>query len=280
MKILISGASGYIGARIFKDLYGCYNVKGTFLKNRLFPELLQLDITDRKAVLETIFDIKPDLVVHAAAIPRRKLCENDPLKAIETNVNGTKNVLEAANANNARIIYISTLGAIEPITLYGKTKHLGEEIVKKAEIGYNILRLSVSFGYSPNTYNNRPFNRILKTLIEGKPIYYDNSWKFPPTYLGIVSDTILFLLKKKINNRTIAIAIPELKSKFEIASDILKPFGIDIKPKDEDVIERRIEKIPESNDKDFPNCSYQEMIQKIINEIKDNDLAKHKYQYR
>lgn len=273
MKILITGASGYIGARILKDLSGQYNVKGTFYRNKFFPDLQQLDITDRKAVLKTTSDINPDIIIHIAAIPKIVQCEKYPHQAFATNAYGTENVVEAANMNNSKIIYISSLGAIGPSSLYGKTKLIGERHVKNTRMRYNILRLSVTFGYSPNTHNDRPFNRIIKTLREGKPIYYDNSWSFPPTYLGNVSDTILVLLKKKINNKTINIAISELKSKFEIASDILKPFGKVIKPKDGNMIKKRIEKLPESNDKEFPNCSYKEMIQKIINEIKDNGLA-------
>lgn len=273
MKILITGASGYVGARIFEDLRGHHDVTGTFQRNKFFTNLRQLDITDRKAVLETTLDINPDLIIHAAAIPRRVSCEKNPHEAIATNAYGTENVVEAANMNNAKIIYISSLGAVEPVTLYGKTKLMGEGHVKNTRMGYNILRLSVSFGYSPNTHNDRPFNRIIRTLREGKPISYDNSWKFPPTYLGTVSATILVLLEKRIENRTIAVAVPELKSKFEIASDILKPFGKAIEPKDGGKMERRVEKLPESSDLEFPKCSYKEMIQAITQEIKENGLA-------
>ena len=273
MKILITGASGYVGARIFEDLRGHHDVTGTFQRNKFFTDLRQLDITDRKTVLETISDANPDLIIHAAAIPSRGRCEKNPHKATATNASGTENVVEAANMNNAKIIYISSLGAIEPVTLYGKTKLIGEGYAKNTRMGYNILRLSVSFGYSPNTHNDRPFNRIIRTLREGKPISYDNAWKFPPTYLRHVSATIQVLLEKKIENRTIAVAVPELKSMYGIASDILKPFGKAIEPNDGGKMGRRVENLPESSDLEFPMCSYKEMIQAITQEIKENGLA-------
>ena len=50
MKILITGASGYVGARIFEDLRGHHDVTGTFQRNKFFTDLRQLDITDRKTV--------------------------------------------------------------------------------------------------------------------------------------------------------------------------------------------------------------------------------------
>jgi len=273
MKILITGASGYIGARIFEDLRGYYDITGTFHRNKFSTDLLHLDITDRKSVLATISDVNPDLIIHTAAIPSRRRCEKKPHEATATNVNGTENIVDAANKNGAKIMYISSFGAIEPVTHYGKTKLLGEGHAKNTRTGYNILRLSVTFGYSPNTHNDRPFNRIIRTLREGKPISYDNAWKFPPTYLRHVSATIQVLLEEKIENRTIAVAIPELKSMYEIASDILKPFGKTIEPNDVGKMGRRVEKLPDSSDLDFPMCSYKEMIQAITQEIKENVLA-------
>jgi dTDP-4-dehydrorhamnose reductase len=273
MKILITGASGYVGARIFEDLHRQHYVTGTFKRNKFFTGLRHLDITDRKTVLETISDVNPDLIIHAAAIPSREYCEEKPQEAIATNASGTENIVEAANMNNAKIIYISSLGAIEPITQYGKTKLIGEAYVKNARMGYNILRLSVTFGYSPNMHNDRPFNRIIRTLREGKPISYDNAWRFPPTYLWHVSATIQVLLKKKIENRTIAVAIPELKSMYEIASDILRPFGKSVEPNEGGKMGRKVEKLPESSGLEFPTCSYEEMIQAITQEIKKNVLT-------
>lgn len=273
MKILITGASGYIGARIFKDLSEHYEVVGTYHKNKFFTHLKQLDITDKKHVLKTVSDVNPDYIIHVAAIPSRRLCEENPYEAFRTNAIGTENVLDAANRNDSKIIYISSLGVIDPVNQYGKTKLIGEGYIKNAQMGYNILRLSVTFGYSPNILNDRPFNRIIRTLKQGRPTLYDNSWKFSPTYIGHVSVAIEVLLEKKIAKRTLAIAVPELKSMYEIASDILKPFGKTIKPSKGCKIGRRVEKIPELNSIEFPVCSYTEMIRAITQEIMDNVLT-------
>lgn len=272
MKILITGASGYVGARLFVDLRGHYDVTGTFQRNKLFEDLRQLDITDQKAVLETVSDVKPDMIIHAAAIPSRRRCEETPQEAFATNVIGTENVVAAANANNAKIVYVSSLGAMgQPATQYGKTKRLGEIAAQNVRMGHNILRLSFSFGYSPNTENDRPFNRIIRTLRGGKPTAYDNTWKFAPTYLGHVSATIQMLIEKGIENKTISVAIPEPKSMYEIASDILKPFRRNVEPDDSG--EKKVEEVPEPSDFDLPSCTYGEMIRAINLEIKDNSLA-------
>jgi dTDP-4-dehydrorhamnose reductase len=273
MNILITGASGYIGARIFEDLRESHDVTGTFCRNRFSMDLRQLDITNRKAVFEIVSEVNPDLIIHAAAIPSRRRCEKNPSDAIAINASGTRNIVEAANLSNAKIMYISSLGAIEPVTEYGKTKLMGEQYTKNARMGYSILRLSVTFGYSPNTHNDRPFNRIIRTLREGVPISYDNTWKFPPTYLGHVTSSIQVLLEKKTENKTIALAIPELKSMYEIASDILKPFGKVIQPSDRGKMWREVERLPESSELELPRCSYAEMIQAITQEVKERLLT-------
>lgn len=129
---------------------------------------------------------------------------------------------------NAKLVYISTMGAIKPSNLYGKTKLKSEEIVKTVKNGYLILRPSLVLGYSPNITNDRPFNRILKNLDEDVPAIYDTSWKFQPTYIRHISEVIESCINKKIINRSIVIAVPEMKSRYDTAKDILIPFGIKV----------------------------------------------------
>ncbi len=81
MKILITGASGYVGARMFADLLGHYDVVGTFQGHKLFGGLLKLDIANREDVFKMVSKIHPNLIIHAAAISSRRLCEERPQEA-------------------------------------------------------------------------------------------------------------------------------------------------------------------------------------------------------
>lgn len=271
MRVMITGASGYIGAKLFQDLREHHEVVGTFFGNKLFTDLRQLDVTDRGAVLATTSKVNPDVIVHAAAIASGSRCEQEPDVAIDTNSAGTEHVVEAANLCGARVMYVSSLGALEPHTVYGETKFMGEESAKHARVGYSILRLSVTFGCSPNTRNDRPFNRILRTLSEGQPVLYDNTWRFRPTYLQHVSATIRALLERRIDGRTVTIVVPELKSMFEIASDILRPFGKTVMAVEQN--EARVEDVREPMVSGLPTCSYSEMIDGITREIRARGLV-------
>lgn len=271
MKILIVGASSYVGARLYFDLSKKFDVVGTYYTNKLFQNLVKLDITKNDEVIRTVKKIRPDVIIHVAANPSARWCEENPELAAKINEQGTRNVVDAANLIKAKVVYISTFAAIVPVNVYGKTKLAGEELVKNVENGFIILRPSLIIGFSPNTTNDRPFNRILKNIDEKISVIYDTSWKFHPTWLGHISEVIQVLIKKNITNEIIPISVPELKSRFDIAKDILSYFNIQVKPKDEKdetpiINERQDNKLKELG---LPQYKYSEIITKIIKEIKD-----------
>src|SRR3989344_5358002 len=234
MKILITAASSYLGARIYFDLEKKYEVVGTYNTSKISLKFIQMDVTNRDEVFR-IFELnKPDLIIHAAANPNARLCEENPEIAKKINVGGTRNVVDAANAIGAKLVYISTLAALDKSFVYGRTKFLAEEAAKETKAGFIILRPSVIIGMSPNTANLRPFfNRILKNLDEKTPAIYDISWKFHPTWIGHISEVIENVIEKKIKDEIITITVSELKSRFDVARDILSEFGVSAEPKND-----------------------------------------------
>lgn len=59
-KILITGASGYVGARIYSDLETSYEVVGTYHSEKLLDELVQIDLTNEVEVIKLLEQVKPD----------------------------------------------------------------------------------------------------------------------------------------------------------------------------------------------------------------------------
>lgn len=271
MKILITGASSYVGAKIYTDLKDKFETTGTYFSNKLFDELEKLDITNQEEVDDLVSNISPKIIIHVAANASGGWCDKNPDKAKSINENGTKYIVEAANKINSKVIYISSFAAINPTIFYGETKLHGEDFVKEAKAGFNILRPSLIVGYSPNTTNDRPFNRLLKNLTEHTPAIYDLSWKFQPTYLRHISEVIQKLIELNIDNKIIPIAVPELKSRFDLAKDILTPFNIEVKSEDkEDKSPVFSENLSILNELNLPEYTYSELVDNIIQEIKDH----------
>ncbi len=89
------------------------------------------DIRDRDRLQTALRDV--DIVVHAAAMKHVPICEYNPIEAVQTNVNGARNLIEAAMANGVeRVIGLSTDKAVSPANLYGATKLCMEKLLTAA----------------------------------------------------------------------------------------------------------------------------------------------------
>jgi len=271
MRVLITGASSYVGASIYSRLKQRYHVVGTYHSNKMFPELEFLDITDKKSVMAFVLDKKPDAIIHVAANASGSWCEKNPKLAIAINQNGTRHIVDAANAVNARVILISSFAVTNTDSLYGRTKIASEKYVQEAKAGHAIIRPSLIIGFSPNTTNDRPFNRFLRNITDGVPAVYDTSWRFQPTWLRHLDEVIEIVLERGIINETIPVSVPELKTRYEIAEDILSKFDIDVLPEDKNdptpTFSERLNKLEELG---LPQYTYDEMIKGITQEIKDH----------
>jgi len=141
MRVLVTGGSGTFGTafleRVLKDgaeravALSRHEVEMAALQARLghhvgFRRYLG-DVRDADR-LEMAFQ-GCETVVHAAALKRIEQCELDPIEAVETNVNGSKNVINAAlRAGVSRCILLSTDKAVNPVNLYGATKLTAERL--------------------------------------------------------------------------------------------------------------------------------------------------------
>jgi UDP-N-acetylglucosamine 4,6-dehydratase len=86
------------------------------------------DVRDKERLERAMHGI--DVVVHAAALKQITSCEYNPFEAIQTNVIGVKNVIDAAiDQSVKRVMAISTDKAVNPINLYGATKLCAEKLV-------------------------------------------------------------------------------------------------------------------------------------------------------
>lgn len=121
----------------FKEFVSCYD-------NDEIKNFLEIDkrlsfvigsIRDRNKLFEVFKGV--DVVIHAAAMKNIVTCELNPYEAIETNIIGAKNIIDASVYNNVKkVIGISTDKAVEPINLYGNTKACMEKLFIDANINH------------------------------------------------------------------------------------------------------------------------------------------------
>lgn len=74
-----------------------------------------------------------DVVVHAAALKQVPACEYNPIEAVQTNINGAKNVIDSAiDCGVKKVLALSTDKAVNPVNLYGATKLVAEKLFVQA----------------------------------------------------------------------------------------------------------------------------------------------------
>ena len=180
MKYFVTGVCGQLGHDVMNELASRgYEGVGSDIQ----PEYsgvadgtavttmpyISLDITDRAAVLKTIQDVKPDVVVHCAAwtaVDAAEDEENQP-KVRAINVDGTKNIADACKELDCKMIYISTDYVFNgqgekpwepdckdyaPLCVYGQTKLDGEKAVAGTLDKYFIVRIAWVFGLNGKNF--------------------------------------------------------------------------------------------------------------------------------
>lgn len=221
MKILITGANGYLGMLFRKSLHKQHQLVLTSRTKEQDSKVEALDVTKREAVFNQIKSVKPDIIIHAAAIANLAECEAAPELAIAVNSHGTLNIVQAANEVGARIIFISSLAASNSSIAYGRSKFIAEKYVQTTEAGFEILRLSMTFGLSPNTNNRRPFNKILNCALKGTPEIFDNYWRFQPTFTGHLLDILDCILNQPFQGRLLSVTVDKDCTMYELACDLI-----------------------------------------------------------
>ena len=165
MKVAITGAAGFFGQGL---------VQTWDAQHAVFPlTRADADLTRAEEVRAALCRVRPDVVIHTAAIPDLDVCEAEPAKAYLVNVHGTRHVVEAAREVGAAVVYISTDAVFDgkkstpylesdptiPPTVYGRTKLRGEQIVQSMP-NYWVFRVSLLFGPGKTNFVERGLRRI------------------------------------------------------------------------------------------------------------------------
>jgi len=160
LRVLVTGASGLLGRQIMAEFSSLSNFSPTGLCfSRPHPDLTRLDLTDESATADLFNQLKPHIVIHAAAQRFPDKVEKDPKAALELNVLVSKRLAVLCKELKARLIYISTdyvfdgtaapyshLDAPKPANRYGETKLAGELAVLEENSDSIILRVPVLYG--------------------------------------------------------------------------------------------------------------------------------------
>ncbi|WP_025778942.1 nucleoside-diphosphate sugar epimerase/dehydratase [Brevibacterium sp. VCM10] len=162
--VLVTGAGGSIGSELCRiisrhgprrlimldrdesELHSlCMSLEGRALMDS--PDLVLADIRDLQALDQVFAELKPDIVVHAAALKHLPMLESYPAEGWKTNVHGSLNVLKAAQKHGVgRFVNISTDKAANPSSELGRSKFVAERFTAHFAAATGLPYVSVRFG--------------------------------------------------------------------------------------------------------------------------------------
>ena len=143
--VLITGGTGTFGRAMVRHLLTMRDVRQVIVFSRDEYKQSEMarefadkrldffigDIRDRTRLMRAFHQV--NIVIHAAALKQVPALEYNPSEAIETNIIGTKNVIDASLERDVeRVLFISSDKAVQPINLYGATKMCAERLAVAA----------------------------------------------------------------------------------------------------------------------------------------------------
>jgi FlaA1/EpsC-like NDP-sugar epimerase len=260
-RILVTGSCGTIGSELVRQLLTetshrpsevvgiDNNESGLFFQAQAYSAVSRArfflaDIRDRDKLVHASRGI--DIVFHAAALKHVELCERSPMEAVQTNVFGVQNLIQAAEFNGVeKVIFMSTDKAVNPTNVMGTSKLMGERLLTAANCnrrGAGPILSSTRFGNvlgsrgsviqvfrdqiangGPVTLTDRRMTRFIMSIAHSVKLAINSSelsrggevivTKMPAIRISDLADVMVDTIAPRFGRQPSAIRIEEIGAK-------------------------------------------------------------------
>ena len=231
MRVLIAGANGMLGHDLVDVLSHQENIE-------VFPFIRkELDITDMQMVMKTVNEVRPDILINAAAYTNVDLCETEIDISYQINAVGSRNLAVAANEYHTAMLHFSTdyvfpgnadspyreFDPIQPKSIYGKSKWAGEELIRSLCPRHYIIRTSWLYGMHGKNF----VSTMLHVASKQSSVRVVNDQVGSPTYTLDLAHGVAELFTKHGAYGTYHLSNSGTCSWFDFAKEIFTQRGLD-----------------------------------------------------
>lgn len=254
MKILITGASGFLGKKAMKIFSEKYEVIATVKVEQ--EGTIKMDVSNRNEMFKVIEKFKPDILFHTAALVDLDFCEKNKILAWDINLSTPVYLADLCKEKNIKLVVISSDyifsgnnspyyedSVAHPKSFYGFVKMIMEQAVKTINPNAIILRPSIMYGFNNLGGKDKLVVPIVDALKEGKEVAIDD---FRPKYPVLIDDIIknVMMLLEKNERGVFNFASEKAIDRFEMAKIVARVFGLN---------ENLISKVKEKEFKNKPH---------------------------
>ncbi len=237
MKILLTGATGLLGATIMEAFARTPHQAVGASHSTDRGGMTRLELTSRDSVRSTLLGRNYTHVIHCAALRSPDYCLAHQDEACRVNILGTEYIAEAAREAGAKVVYISTDYVFDgtnppyeaddpprPINLYGRTKLAGEYAARTLS-GALIVRIPALYKLDPEEPRN-VLSQFVGWLRAGETRPQDSETVRYYTLVEDIAAALVFLLEQDIDG-IVQLSAEEKTSKAKFARDIATALGFD-----------------------------------------------------
>lgn len=284
MRILVTGASGMLGATLVKILaknFKVYATGNSEYKACSVP-YKQFDLaSDSNCFKELISWSKPELIIHSGALTNGNYCDNNPLEAFNVNGVSVRKFIEATE-ENVKIIYISTdavfpsklhlakeTDMVLPESVYGKSKELGEFFLLSSDRKYTIIRTTI-VGLNENKSKIGFIEWIINSSLKKESIGLFNDVIFTPISIWNLAVELEFIINNNlISSEILHIAGSEYYTKYEFGVKLLEALNMSISKVEKSEIKCFEDRAKRCSDQSIDVNYYQQKYNRNLPSLED-----------
>lgn len=239
-RLLVTGASGLFGLNLGLRYASCFPVYGVANSHALtgLPfELLHADLAQPGAFRRLIEQVRPEQVIHAAALANLEACEKDPALSRRLNADLPGEVAEVCARQSIPLVHLSTDAVFDgergdyreedvpnPLGVYAVDKLAGEQAAASANPAAVIARVNF-YGWSLS--GRRSLGEVfVHALAAGQAVNGFHDVIFRPLHVDYLADALLEMLDHGLSGLYHVLG-RECLSKYQFALDIAARFGFD-----------------------------------------------------
>lgn len=242
-RVLITGGSGMLGSYTAEgaaaagwETWAAYSGHEVEIPG---CRMISMDMRDASAVERAVDEIRPEVIIHTAALVKPDVCERNKDQAFAANVMGAVNMMRAAEKFGAHLVHVSTDLVFDgdkspyatdqimcPVNYYGMTKAAAEIAIYSSKAPWAIVRTSIIYGPRKFPFLESFSDKVVESLSAGEVVRAFVDQYRSPIPAWNLAGVLLEIGERRLTGIFHAVC-PETTTRLQFARKVAEAFDLD-----------------------------------------------------